>query len=353
MKLHEIEKYRFFYQSVYENDAASIFNRYLGFDNDQIVPLGIAHGVDFEHCHEAMDIYSLAPIHWSYNRRIHARAKKVKPTLLIPHPWSIVASQNKFQEGEGVLIIGPPPGRQNDLNLYNLIRNDIKSDWSILVKGKAGSNQSIDFWESKGVKAVAIANNTNSFYLDLYLLLSSYKHIVGCTFSSALIFAASIDKSVSLIYGYQYSNYDTSDYLDKVNFNSDYAKYVVSTFVHSDKDSISELSRNILGFDLIQNSSEIRSDFFKLLESLDRPVMNINGFKSYWFRLYLSRLIKKPGIINKKFKSIAVFNQRKIFEMTLDEISIWIDGVDKKNAIFRKVEYKSGVTVPGNAVDSY
>lgn len=353
MKLSKLNKYQSFYNSVYKNGTNSIFNQYMGFDINQVVPLSIAHGVDFEHCYHAMDVYTPAPIHWAYNHRIYERSQKIKPSLLIPHPWAMIASQFTESKGKGTLVIGPPPGKQNDLNLYNLIKNQISSECSILIKRKDGIDASFAFWKSKGLRPIIVPNNDKPFYLNLYLTLSKYENIIGCTFSSALIFAASINKKITLIHGYSYTNYDTIDYLKKVNFNSQYSREVVSTFSNSDQDTITELSKSILGFDLISNKEKQTSNFYKCVDSLSSPVFTPNRDPLYKLKLYLGRRLYWPGLINKSLKDIVRYQNNDVSVNTLNELSIWLDGINSSNAEFKKVKFQPGITIPGNAFEPY
>ena len=359
MDRNTLSDYSFFYNLSNEKGINHIFNEYMDFDRDDIVPVGVSHGVDFEHCYHPMDVYSTEPIYWAYNTRIFERAKKIKPCLLMAHPWAIVVSENNLIKGSGTLIIGPPPGRSNDQLLYDKVKNDITSDWSILIKG--GIKESMQFWKEKGVKPITAGNNDNGrFFYDLFDMLSRYENIVACTFSSAVIFAASIEKNISFIEGYQYTCYETPNYLDIINFESSYSKFVVSEFVNNDKEDISGLAREILGFDLLLQKDRVKQDYFNLLENIDSPVFckKLEQERLIKLKISLARLSSRPDLINRSildlvlaFKKIILKN--KVMIKTLDELSIWLDGKNKSNFISRLVPYKKGVTIPGKAVDKY
>lgn len=355
MRFEDLNQYKIFYGINNNKGVSDIFNNYMGLDSSNAVPLSISHGVDFEHCYDAMDVYSPPPIHWAYNHRIYERSKKVKPTLLMPHPWSILIDQMKLKPGKGTLVIGPPPGRSNDTKLYELIKNDIDSDWSILVKGKSGANQSIDYWKLRGVKPVTVGSNSNlSFYEDLLIILSEYENIIACTFSSALIFAASIEKNIFFLEGYSYKNYDVSNYLEKVNFRSSYSRFVVDTFVKSSKDTTSGLAKEILGFELLNQKKRIKEDYLNIISKLDSPVFCFSNNKNFFkIKLYLSKILSKPGGINKSFKDYFFDNKKSIVEMEINEISVWLNGVNDQNFNCRTTRFVKGVTIPGTAVDKY
>lgn len=360
MNINTLSDYRFFYGSSSRKGVSHIFNEYMGFDKGDIVPLSISHGIDFEHCYEPMDIYSREPIHWASNTRIYERAKKIKPCLLMAHPWSIIVNGNDLIKGSGTLIIGPPPGISNDQLLYNKVKKDITSDWSILIKG--GVKGSMQFWKEKGVKPITVGNDENNrFFYDLFYLLSSYRNIVVCTFSSAAIFAASIGKKIIFIDGYEYTTYDNLDYLDIVNFESEYSKYVVSAFVNSTEDNVSDLARDILGFDLLSQKSKIKNDYLNLLESLSHPVFcKTQNSLLLHSKIHLAKKLSRPKFINESlmdlsssFRNRIVKNKKGIMVKTLDEISIWLEGRNESNFSASYVPYKKGVTIPGKATDKY
>jgi len=361
LDIKTLSNYSFFYGLSSRKGVGHIFNEYMGCNRDDVVPVGVSHGIDFEHCHHPMDVYSAEPIYWAYNTRIFERSKNIKPCLLMAHPWSILVNENNLIEGIGTLIIGPPPGRANDQLLYNKVKNDITSDWSILVKG--GVKESMQFWKEKGVKPITAGNDNNDrFFHDLFYLLSSYRDIVACTFSSAVIFAASINKKIVFVEGYQYTSYDTITCLAELNFDSVYSKFVVSEFINANKNDVSELAREILGFDLLSQKDRVHQDYLELLKSLDSPIYCRKMYPKKILRLKinLAKFFSKPNLINKSsielisvFKDKALNDKKNVMVRSIDEISIWLNGVNENNLSNYFVPYKKGVTVPGKAVDRY
>lgn len=359
MDTNTLSDYSLFYDLSNRKGVGHIFNEYMGFNKGDIVPVGVSHGVDFEHCYQPMDVYSTEPIYWAYNTRIFERAKKIKPCLLMPHPWSILVHENDFIKGKGTLIIGPPPGISNDQLLYDKVKKDITSDWSILIKG--GVKESMQFWADKGVKPITSGNNNNErFFYDLFYMLSKYRNIVACTFSSAVIFSASIGKNIIFIDGYRYTAYDTPKYLDIVNFESDYSKLVVSEFLNSPKDRVTDLAKEILGFDLISQRYRAKQDYLKLLESIDKPVFSRKIEQKHFlnFKIELAKFFSRPDIINRSFMDLIllpkkIVSKNKVMVKTMDELSIWVDGKNENNFTSYLIPYKKGVTIPGEAVDKY
>ena len=359
MDINTLSDHSFFYGLSSRKGVSHIFNEYMGFDKGNIVPVGVSHGVDFEHCYQPMDVYSTEPIYWAYNARMFERAKKIKPCLLMPHPWSIIVNNNDFIKGSGTLIIGPPPGISNDQLLYDKVKKDITSDWSILIKG--GVKGSMQFWKEKGVKPITAGNDKNDrFFYDLFYLLSNYRNIVVCTFSSAAIFAASIGKKIIFINGYEYTAYDTPELLNIVNFESEYSKYVVSEFFNSTEDNVSALAKDILGFDLLSQKPKAKADYLDLLESLDSPVFckKIEQEKFLHLKISLAKAFSRPDLINRSVMDLALVLKKTIIKnevmiKTLNELSIWTDGRSQSNFRSHLVPYKKGITIPGEAVDKY
>lgn len=367
MRLKDFEKYNRYYRSCRKYGVDKIFNNYLGIGTYRTVPLSISHGVDFGHCYHPMDIYNNEPIHWAYNESIYAESVTIKPTLLIPHPWAILASQISLSKGSGTLLIGPPPGKANDLALLEKIRKDIRQDWSILVK--QNDVGSIEFWKKQGITPVTAGDPTqDSFYHNLLKIMTHYSTIVSCTFSSALVFAASIGKEVVFIDDFKYTNYDTCNYLKVVNFNSSQAKNVVSQFYHGSSESVEILAKKILGFELLNNEKRLKDDYYRMLEKINFPIYSPteskDNFYLYKMKTFLSLLLSKPGIVN--LDSIQVENKirqiiglepklgnPRIIIKTVDELSIWLNGLNSNNFTCHFVPYIEDVTIPGHPIDPY
>lgn len=334
--------------------ADKIFNIYSGAPCEQVVPLSISHGIDFGHCYGPMDITSIEPIHWSYNEYIHRDAIKIKPSLLAPHPWAMIVEKRSISVGAGTLIIGPPPGVENDMNLLHLIKDKVFGDTSILIKARGNYIPSIEFWRCRGITPICANNLTNHFYLDLFDLISKYRTIIGCYFSSALIFAASIGKDIELIRGYRYETYDTQNYLKKINFDSDRARSIVQTFLLGDQQKIQISSRELLGMDMALQSKKILAEYLDLIKTLRRPFYSTSGSLSLMAKQKIAMIMQKPGVINLSIPTIMHrLIKKKIIKKEIDELSIWADSPNSNNLMITPVPYKKGITEPGNAVSQY
>ncbi|WP_377347483.1 hypothetical protein [Pistricoccus aurantiacus] len=334
--------------------SADLFRNFVGEIQDFPVALSISHGVDFGHCFGVMDIDNIEPIHWSCNQEIHDKASKIKPSIIAPHPWAILAGQGLPEAGRGTLVIGPPPGPENDERLYNLIKDRLIDDVSILIKVRGNYQNSMDFWKSKGITPVTAGGRDEDFYVRLYKLLSKYRAVVGVTFSSALIFAASIGKEVSLINGYCYRFYDVGNYKEKVNFSSSSARRVVKNFLDGSFSDKTELSRYLLGFSYLNESIKIKNHYLEVLNSLKEPFFSNKSYKAInFFKINFAIFSGRHGLIKKNMIELLFhFKSKDISLVELCEICAWTSEISTSIKI-KKVQWKKGVTVPGYAVVQY
>lgn len=354
MKIKNLQHYNSLYLSSSSMGGAQIFNSYCGFDKHRVVPLSLSHGVDFGHCCGPMDINNNEPIHWSYNEEIHEQSRLVKPSILAPHPWTMYTARKTTPEGMGVLVIGPPPGPENDQALYELIKNDINDDWSILIKVRGNYAPSMVFWREKGLMPITAGGQDEHFYCRLYELLSGYKTILGCTFSSALVFSAAIGKEIQIIKNYAYRAYDIEGFETILNFESEKARSIVRSFINQNQIEIKRVSRQLLGFDLQNNKDEIIRELETQITSLKSPLFLPGGHTlTTKPKALLALALRKPGILKFDLEALAKKFNPKVCEVTMNEFSFWEDGPNAENFSITPTKYIKGKTEPGSAVVSY
>lgn len=335
--------------------TADLFRRFYGLAPDAIVPMSVAHGVDFGHCHNPMDVDSVEPIHWSCNPFMHQSASLFKPSILLPHPWVMHCQKMPVPHGKGVLVIGPPPSPANDAALYELIRKDIRSDWSILVKARGCYQGSMRYWAERGLKTITASGPDSKFYDRLFHLLSQYETIVGCTFSSALVFAASIGKYIELVQGYTYRAYETVNYEAEVNLCSSKASSVVQTFLKRDQSLIQDLSRELLGFEQGRDKLKTVKEFHEVIAHLRRPFWNDRRLRiPYALREAVAMHFGKPKILKASLLTyIQHFKRANTCTMTMNEFDLWSNGKNAENFSLEPVLHIPGITEPGLAPNGY
>lgn len=333
----------------------NLFRSYYKLPSDAVVPLSVSHGVDFGHCHRPMEINAIEPIHWSCNAQIHAEASRNKESTLAPHPWTLFLDGRDSPAGKGVILIGPPPSPANDAALYKLVQKDIRPDWSILIKARGPYQASMDYWARRGVRPLTAAVTDHNFYSRLYELLSSFETVIGCTFSSALVFAASIGKQVRMVQGYHFEVYEHIDYELEVNLASDRARNVVRTFAREDREETKELSRELLGFNLLDDPARVVSDYHEAVARIRRPFSTDPSLRiPYFLREALALRLKKPGILMAGFRNyLQRIRRRQTCIIYMSDIDVWLHGKSEFNFQLIPVRFVPGETEPGQAPGAY
>ncbi|SDW44073.1 hypothetical protein [Marinobacter mobilis] len=360
MEISELEKYRPLYLSMERMGAGRILKEFLRRDLRQTLPFSVSHGVDFGHCFDAMDIEDIEPVHWAYNDVIKDRVSGKKNYILAPHPWAILHQKLGEERGAGTLIIGPPPGVDNDRKLYDLIRHCNIGKANILIKGVGNYLGSIEFWKSKGVEPVTAGFRDIEFYDRLFSLLSRYDRVIGSNLSSAIVFAASIGKKIEFVDGFSYEFYDRGDYLNRVNFESEDARSFIKFFFYGGGRERKELSQNLLGYEYLSCSKMINNNIENVLSELKSPVYVSNNKKPFHLlRLFAAVKFNRPGLIRSDFFSLvrnyffSNGHKNKVCKVELNELSAWLNGVSSDNFQITPTPYVKGVTVPGQAVTQY
>ncbi len=223
-----LRRYSRLYKSSYNMGSARILRHYLELDESFPIPLSLSHGVDLNNWHEAADVRSIEPIHWSYNNVIHQRALNVKASLRLPHPWLLLREGRAPARGMGTLVIGPPPGDSNDSALQRCLNMSGIKDYDILEKYRGNVSSSIAFWERNGINVVSAGSTDQLFYERLFSLIDRYEYVISGTLSSALVFAAAIGKKCRVLENYTYSAYDVANYANNV-FKSEIAEKFLRT----------------------------------------------------------------------------------------------------------------------------
>lgn len=354
MNMKILNKYKKIYSSGEAMGAAKILRRYLDLDEDYPVPLSISHGVDMNHCSTAMDVNSVEPIHWSCNSTVYQRACSIKSSVLLPHPWLMLKEIKEKKEGAGILVIGPPPGKLNDSNLLDCLRKNGLENFDLLLKYRGDFDRSRIFWEDSGIKTVSAGSAGNDFYENLYDLLDSYEYVIGCTLSSALFFSASIGKKCKIIEGYTYVSYDTADYQIKVNFNSPVAREFLLHLKNNEYYAASDMAFNILGGNYLGNKDELRDNLLSSLGDLKCAVHHAsgNGFLMRKIAELVAVLTGKTGLITHRLSDFLMSKVRpKVCIISINEVDVWLGGVNDENFKLSNIAYVKGITEPGHAVD--
>lgn len=356
MTPERLVKYERLYASPRYLGAGALLRRFLEIPKDSLLPLSIAHGVDHGHCHRPMDVDNIEPIHWSTNRILHEEAKEVKPSVLAPHPWAILAKERPPPSGRGVLVIGPPPSPENDRRLYDLIKDDIGEDWAVLVKPRGAFRGSIDFWQSKGLKGITADGPPEGFYERLYGIISTYRTVVGCTFSSAVILAASIGREIVMLRTYFCEFYELARYEDEINFASRRTSALVRCLANGDAAAKIRECRALLGFDFLDEPDRIRKDLSEEIHQIKRPFYkNPRNPVPYKLSEILAMRFAKPGILRYAPRDMLDrVRSKAICIVRMNDIDLWLSGKNDQNYRQLPVSDREGETVmPGFSPRGY
>ena len=350
----KLRKYQKLYKSSESMGCARILRNYLQLDKNFPIPLSISHGVDMNHCRTAMDVTSVEPLHWSCHQSVHERAATVKPSVKLPHPWLILKAGRSVKPGAGVLVIGPPPGKSNDHALLACLENLKLDSFDLLLKHRGEVDASRQFWLGQGINVVSAGPADDFFYDRLFDLLENYEYVIGCTLSSALFFAASIGRKCKVIEDYVYSAYETGDYLKTADFTSLVAKKFTHLLSSESYADASTMAIDILGGNFLKEPHILREELFVAIEGLRSPVHFEKTTCAIERKIVLciSRWLGKSGLIRYGcfgYLSRATYTRASIIK--INEIDIWLNGVNDVNCQINEIKYMKNVTEPGYAVD--
>jgi hypothetical protein len=355
MEIDALRKYNHLYNASCKMGSSRILREYLGLNDIFPIPLSISHGVDFNHCFEAMDVRAIEPIHWSYNDVVHRRALTVKASLKLPHPWLLLRMGRTPLRGTGALVIGPPPGDSNDLGLLSCLNDHGINNYSILIKHKEGVSSSILFWQRNGTNVECAGREDDLFYNRLFCIMEKYECVISGTLSSALIFASAIGKKCRVLENYSCSGYDVANYLNKVTFRSKLAVRFLKLVVGKRDFEASRLAEEVLGMALVKPHDELRRDLLSCIEHIGEPFHFGSSVGKLERRIIcmLSVFAVPTGLISYGLLGglkRRLIDSKRVSEITMNEIDIWLNGINKSNFHCQEVRYVKGVTIPGNAI---
>jgi hypothetical protein len=208
--LNKYKRYQELYRSLRYMNAAGIVNEYLCLEDSTPLPFSLAHGIYPYGLQDAMNCTDIEPWHWSFNDFIHDAVEN-KNSILLPHPWLLLASlyegqshQEKSSNKNAPLLVGLPPSKVNDCILLDSVRQKDIVPGSILVKPRGPYLEaSMAFWLENGIQPLVAQS-----YRELYVILMQHSSICCPSLSSIIYFASAIDLNVQLLTDVPYYVYD-------------------------------------------------------------------------------------------------------------------------------------------------
>jgi hypothetical protein len=266
------------YASLYRSSISSkgIAKEYLEWTLEPLPPLSVSHGIDLDHEAHPQDSLNAEPIHWCYSEEMHARAARLKPSLLLAHPWLLLdeLSGRRRPPSDGrMLLVGPPASATNDERLAEaLSRTGIAPD-AILVKERDGAQteRAKAFWARNGIVSVSAGGLDGEHVRQLYEIITSFEHVALPVFSSVGILAAAVGAKIRLVRPYQQCSYSPRA-LDLSSLaRSPKARAVLRAFSGAAGEA-TQTCRSILGEPLLGSPIEKRAELERLIRGLKHPV---------------------------------------------------------------------------------
>jgi hypothetical protein len=352
MEMNKLFKYNKYYTSSRLMGSDVILRRYLGLDDDFPVPLSISHGIDMQHTVRPFDIDNIEPLHWAYNNEIYSRSSVIKKSIKIPHPWMLIKHE-QHNPIYPLLIIGPPPGIKNDIDMLEALKkNNIRSG-HILIKKIKETERSEKFWNDKSFKVVTAGWRDEGFYYRLSLILNRYEKIYSATLSSAIFFAASIGLKSRFIYGYNHYHYEMSGFEKKINFDAQPPRFAAKLIADENDKDFSQFAKAILGNEYNKSKEDILFRYNDTLKSIESPVFCRQTLTRIEKSMapYIVIKLNKPGFCNVGFKGIIKKNCLNSYAIKMNEVDMWLNGKNKTNFSYKQIPYVRDVTVPGYGID--
>lgn len=329
-----------------------ILKAYLGYNFHYNLPINISHGIDLDHLVTPQDIKSISPIHWSYNKGLHNRSLKYKPSLLCPHPWFMVKQLNETQHKirYDYLLISPPGSLTNNKRLLDILESNFKNkDITILIKDKGQKSSDEKFWREHGFQTVSASPVDNKFYFRLFEILSSSERIISPSASSALVFASSLDKPCYLINNFFHRVYEVREHLKSQNLETSWFPKYLNYLNSQNFEKANNLARDKLGFNLDIDPS-------KLMQNLQEKILEINDFiysskhltlrrlRILLFRITNKSIFLSDGIVSNMF--LTLFS-KNVLAVEKNDIDIFLNGLNNYNYKYEVVKYSRELTRPG------
>ena len=131
-------------------------------------------------------------------------------------------------ENNGTLLIAPPGGIRNNKSLLKIINRMQISNLTILIKSGEILEDKI-FWESNGFNTISAGKSDSNFYRRLYEILSSHSCVIGCSMSSALIFASALGKKCSIMNDYYFNVYEINNFEENLTLKILVQNFILTT----------------------------------------------------------------------------------------------------------------------------
>lgn len=256
----------------------------LGLRDEGPLPITIPHGVDFYHLKIDLDLIGYEPIYIAFRDDIAERAAKVKVVLKFPHPWLLIVSEQKNQRGLGTLFIAPPPSQSNFETMMSVIvAGDYPKPWGVLIKERGTQPQDFLWWENHGFAVYSAGPiDDKLFFYKLRDIFAKYENVASPNMSSAIIFAAAMNRRALALPNVCLSNIDVSNWADLVDLDDSDGKIaaVWRSLLSEDLMRARSQAEDLLGMKYMGKPEELRAKLVAAIDSVaEKPVyLSVAGF---------------------------------------------------------------------------
>lgn len=356
MKQIELKRFSRFYVNSRHLEVDNLLRRILDLPADFVLPVYQPHGVDFGFSRAGFDLYKQEPIFWATNPRQAALVRPHKPVFTAPHPFLMAAYGKIVPRGKGSLVIGPPPGVENDCNMHKMLAaGHDPAVTTILIKPHAQAVQSERYWRGLGYSTMAFTD-AGTGYEAMVKTLGQFREVIGGTVSSALFFAAALGKPVRLLRGYRFRAYEGLHIANIVDYAAPEAQQAVRRLNSADPAEATASAREILGEEYSAPPEVIREQLICLIDELRLPLFVRHKIPHFAKKLAISCAVRanRPSLL---LTSLGEFVRGRLTSDVLiletDEAALWLDGPTGENLKFGRTRYIRHHREPGMAVDPY
>lgn len=357
MKQSELKRYERFYENARHLNVDDLLRRVLGLPSDFIIPMNVAHGIDFGFSLEGYDVHRQEPIYWATNERSAELARRIKPVFRAPHPFLLAAEGRTPSKGEGVLVVGPPPGLENDRNLLDIMAHSYDPvSTTILIKPHRDAANSVRFWQRAGFSTVSFRDAAGTGYDAMVDTLARYEMIVSATVSSVIFFGAALGKRIKLLRGYRCRGYEGLNVHKVINYGAIEAQRNIRRLDSSDTAEATAHAREILGIGYRVTSVEMRSQLLELIDNLTLPFYVRHRLPQFAQRMIIAGAVRaeRPSLLRTSLSDFLHGRlTRNVLILDVDEVDLWLNGPSSNNPKFGKVRYIKGLREPGMAIVPY
>lgn len=358
MKQSQLMPYAPLYRAARYYGADTILLNWLGWE-DLVLPMLLPHGVEIPGQYiEAADVRGMEPIYWAINSELFERASRIKPAILIPHPFVLSPAfvRRGARTGSETLIIGAPPGCTNDKNMLQALRDHGIVDGTMLVKRRSGWEASADFWHDNGYRTTTFGEPFDFSYDDMAQALAAYDHVVSTTASTAAFFAAACGAKVTLIKGCAFEAYELLSVTKIMQRQVPEASAWLTRFAAAESAEQNVLALKLLGHEHMDRE-RIQSELATAIGDLERPLYVESTYYpefAAYLQAKLAIRLGKPRLASLRPANVwRALARAEVGIMTVKEIDYYIDGPSPESFVLDPVPYRRGITEPGVAVDPY